>query len=93
MSIYPTPAEKLNADSRLSAIERNDAAKRIKRKLDRAVGLLEEARMMAREHYPRAYVFCEGSGRIYVRTELHNAHDSRDVWVTSKKGVFDAGGW
>lgn len=66
---------------------------KIKRKLDRAADLIHEARVLARTLHPCAYIYCEGSGKIYARTGEGDPSDSSDVFVTSKQSRFDAGGW
>lgn len=71
--------------------ERKEAEAYIKKKLDQAVLMMAHAREMLREFHPKGYIYCEGAGRIYARTG--ETEDSRDVWVTSKQGRFDAGGW
>jgi hypothetical protein len=63
--------------------------RKIKRRLDRAAQLITEARELARETYPEAFAFCEGSGRIHILPNL----DSRDPLIYSERGAFDAGGW
>jgi hypothetical protein len=91
MTTLPTPTEKLNASSAEDAQDRKEAKAYIKKKLDEAVQLMAQAREMLRDFHPKGYIYCEGSGRIYARTG--ETEDSRDVWVTSKQGRFDAGGW
>lgn len=67
---------------------------KIKRKLDRAADLIREARDIARTVHPRAYIYCEGSGKLYARSGAgFDTSDSSDVFVTSKQSTFDAGGW
>lgn len=64
---------------------------KIKRRLDRAVQLITEARELARETYPEAYAFCEGGGRIYILPDINTR--SEGILVSSEQGSFDAGGW
>jgi hypothetical protein len=64
---------------------------KIKRRLDRAAKLITEARNLARETYPEAYAFCEGSGRIHILPDYNTR--SEGVLVMSEQGSFDAGGW
>lgn len=64
---------------------------KIKRRLDRAAQLITEARELARETYPDAYAFCEGSGHIHILPDLNTR--SEGVLVSSERGSFDAGGW